>query len=80
MQFDITKHNVGNIDSLIRMIFAAVLIVSIFRGSSWTLLIVAAALAATAYYRFCPTYAMLGFSTEKDDSPDKDASLNKDAR
>ncbi|MGB5831775.1 MAG: DUF2892 domain-containing protein [Thiohalocapsa sp.] len=67
MQFDLTKHNVGNIDRLIRAIVGALLIVGAFIGSSWVAGLIGAALVGTAYFRFCPVYALFDFSSNKDE-------------
>jgi hypothetical protein len=69
MHFDITKPNVGDIDRLIRAIVGILLIIAVFRGSSWFGGILGAVLLATAYFRFCPTYTFFNFSS---DSSNKD--------
>lgn len=69
MHFDITKPNVGNIDRLIRAIVGVLLIVAVFRGSSWMGGVLGAVLLATAYFRFCPSYTLFDFSS---DSSSKD--------
>jgi hypothetical protein len=69
MHFDITKPNVGHIDRLIRALVGVLLIVAVFRGSSWFGGILGAVLLATAYFRFCPTYTFFNFSS---DSSNKD--------
>lgn len=66
MHFDITKTNVGNIDRLIRAIVGVLLIVAVFRGSSWIGGVIGAVLLATAYLGFCPVYRTFDFSTLKD--------------
>ena len=63
MHFDITKTNVGNIDRLIRALVGVLLIVAVFRGSSWFGGILGAVLLATAYFRFCPVYTLFDFSS-----------------
>ncbi len=64
MHFDITKPNIGNIDRLIRAIVGVLLIVAVFRGSSWVGGILGAVLLATAYFRFCPVYTLFDFSSD----------------
>ncbi|AFL74489.1 YgaP family membrane protein [Thiocystis violascens] len=69
MNFDYTKPNVGNIDRIIRAILGALLIVAVFRGSSWIGGLIGAALLATAYFRFCPAYTIFDFNSNKDVTP-----------
>ncbi len=69
MHFDITKPNVGNIDSLIRAVVGVLLIVAVFRGSSWIGGLIGAVLLATAYFQFCPAYTLVDFSSNKDVAP-----------
>ena len=63
--------NVGTTDRIIRLVAAAVaLLVAFFGvGASTTLgivlIIVAVALAVTAFVRFCPVYRILGMSTHR---------------
>ncbi len=54
MNFDFTKHNVGNIDRLIRAALGVLLIASVLFGSSWVVGLIGAVLLGTAYFRFCP--------------------------
>ncbi|MBK1716994.1 YgaP family membrane protein [Thiocystis violacea] len=69
MHFDITKPNVGTIDRLIRALVGVLLIVAVFRGSSWIGGVIGAVLLATAYFRFCPAYTIFDFSSNKDEAP-----------
>ncbi|NEV64419.1 YgaP family membrane protein [Thiorhodococcus minor] len=69
MHFDLTKHNIGNTDRLIRAIAGAVLIVSTFLGSHWVGGLIGAVLLGTAYLRFCPAYALFDFSSNKEADP-----------
>jgi hypothetical protein len=69
MHFDLTKHNIGNTDRLIRAIVGALLIVSTFLGSHWVVGLVGAVLLVTAFFRFCPAYALFDFSTTKGVGP-----------
>ena len=69
MNFDYTKPNVGNIDRIIRTILGVLLIVAVFRGSSWIGGLIGAVLLATAYFRFCPVYTFFDFSSNKDVTP-----------
>jgi len=69
MHFDLTKHNIGNTDRLIRAIVGTVLIVSTFVGSHWVIGLIGAVLLVTAYLRFCPAYAVFDFSTSKGVDP-----------
>lgn len=66
--------NVGNIDRAIRLIVGVVLIVvpfvlndSILSSSvlQWLLPLVGLVLVATALFRFCPLYRLIGTSTCK---------------
>jgi hypothetical protein len=71
MNFDITQHNVGNIDRLIRAIVGALLLVVAFLGNIWVTVaaLIGAVLLGTAYFRFCPSYTLFDFSSNKDASP-----------
>jgi len=69
MHFDFTKHNVGNIDRLIRAALGALLIASVFFGTNWVVGLIGAVLLATAYFRFCPAYTLFDFSSNKDAAP-----------
>ena len=66
MKFDITKSNIGNTDRMIRAGVALLLLIGALRGNSWVAGLVAAVLLGTAYFRFCPAYAAMDFSTNKD--------------
>jgi hypothetical protein len=66
MNFDYTKHNVGNIDRLIRAALGVVLIASVFFGGHWVAGLLGAVLLGTAWFRFCPAYALFDFSSDKD--------------
>jgi hypothetical protein len=66
MNFDYTKHNVGNIDRLIRAAVGVVLIASVFFGTGWVAGLIGAMLLGTAWFRFCPAYALFDFSSDKD--------------
>ena len=70
--FDFTKKNVGNTDRIIRAVLGVLLIVGAARSSSWVGGLIGAILLGTAYLRFCPAYSALGYSTNKDESTDKD--------
>jgi hypothetical protein len=69
MHFDLNKHNIGDTDRLIRAIVGALLIVSTLLGTHWLVGLVGAVLLVTAYYRFCPAYALFDFSTTKGVGP-----------
>jgi hypothetical protein len=69
MKFDISTHNVGKTDRIIRAIVGALLIVGAARGGSWVVGVIGAVLIATAYLRFCPAYKALDFSSNKDETP-----------
>ena len=69
MNFDYTKHNIGNNDRLIRAALGAVLIASVFFGGHWVGGLIGAVLLGTAYFRFCPAYALFDFSTDKTVTP-----------
>lgn len=66
--------NVGTPDRIARLILGAILIVlPILSGlplfaspvAFWASIVVGAVLVATAVFRFCPIYTVLGFSTCK---------------
>ncbi|MBK1724805.1 YgaP family membrane protein [Thiocystis violacea] len=65
MNFDYTKHNIGNNDRLIRAALGAVLIASVFFGGHWIAGLIGAVLLGTAWFRFCPAYALFHFSSDK---------------
>ncbi len=65
MHLDFTKHNIGNNDRLIRAALGVLLIASFFFGGHWVLGLIGAVLLGTAGFRFCPAYALFGFSSEK---------------
>lgn len=69
MNFDYTKHNVGNIDRLIRAAVGVFLIAGVFFGVHWVVGLIGAVLLATAWFRFCPGYALFDFSADKDVAP-----------
>jgi hypothetical protein len=71
MNIDLTKHNVGTIDRLIRTIVGALLLVVAILGNIWVTLaaLIGAVLLGTAYLRFCPSYTLFDFSTNKDGPP-----------
>lgn len=68
MNIDITKHNVGTIDRLIRAIVGALLLIVAFLGNIWVTLaaLIGAVLLGTAYLRFCPSYTLVDFSSNKE--------------
>ncbi|WP_295385917.1 DUF2892 domain-containing protein [uncultured Thiodictyon sp.] len=66
MKFDITKSNIGNTDRMVRAGVAVLLLIGALRGNSWVAGLIAAILLGTAYLRFCPAYAAMDFSTDKD--------------
>ncbi len=69
MNFDFTKHNIGNTDRMIRAIVGAALIVAAFLSGSWLAGLIGAVLLGTAYFRFCPAYGLFDFSSDKDAPP-----------
>ena len=69
MNFDFTKHNIGNIDRLIRAALGVLLVGSVFFGGSWVGGLIGAVLLGTAWFRFCPAYALFDFSTDKTVAP-----------
>jgi hypothetical protein len=69
MQFDYTKHNVGNTDSLIRTVVGTLFLVVAVLGGSWIAGLIGVVALGTAYFRFCPAYALFSFSSKKDAAP-----------
>ena len=69
MYFDLTKHNVGNTDRLIRALLGALLLIGALLGTSWIAGLIGAVLLGTAYLRFCPVYRLLGFRSDKEATP-----------
>jgi hypothetical protein len=70
MNFDYTQHNVGNTDSLIRAVVGTLLIVGAVLGGSWIAGLIGALAVGTAYFRFCPAYALFNFSSKKPVAPE----------
>lgn len=69
MNFDISKHNVGKTDRMIRAIVGVLLILGAFRGGSWVVGVIGAVLIGTAFLRFCPAYKAFDYSTDKGETP-----------
>jgi hypothetical protein len=69
MNFDYTKHNVGNIDRMIRAAVGVLLIASLFFGGHWVGALIGVVLLTTAWFRFCPAYALFDFSTDNTEAP-----------
>ncbi|NEX22713.1 DUF2892 domain-containing protein [Thiorhodococcus mannitoliphagus] len=69
MNFDYTKHNIGNNDRMIRAALGVLLIASVFFGGGWVGGLIGAVLLGTAGFRFCPAYALFDFSTDKTAAP-----------
>ncbi|MGJ8531510.1 MAG: YgaP family membrane protein [Alphaproteobacteria bacterium] len=66
--------NVGSVDRIIRLVVGAVFIILPFISTSplwsgalmiWLLPIIGIVLIATAFFRFCPLYKILGVKTCK---------------
>jgi hypothetical protein len=70
MKFDITNHNIGKTDRIIRAIIGALLIIGTLRGGNWIAGLIGAILLGTAYFRFCPAYTIFDFSTNNDTAPE----------
>lgn len=69
MNFDLNKHNIGNVDRLVRATLGVLLIASVFFGGTWVAGLIGAVLLGTAWIRFCPAYALFDFSTDKPAAP-----------
>lgn len=72
MKFDIKKImkvNVGQKDRAIRAIIAVFLLWGVYNGGSWIVGLIALALLASAYFRFCPVYLLGDINTCKDQPP-----------
>ncbi|MBK1649216.1 YgaP family membrane protein [Rhabdochromatium marinum] len=63
MRFDYKQPNIGNTDTLIRAIAGALMIIAGFLGGGWISAAIGAVVLATAYFRFCPAYALFNFRT-----------------
>lgn len=66
------KKNIGSIDKTIRILVALIIIglymAHIISGTlAIVLLVFAVVFIATGFINFCPIYAMLGWSTRKED-------------
>lgn len=62
------KKNMGNLDRVIRLVIAAVLVALIFAevvtgALGVVLLVVAGVFTLTSFISFCPLYTLLGFSS-----------------
>lgn len=62
------KKNMGNVDRVVRLVIAAVLVGLIYANvveGTWgfVLLVVAGVFTLTSFVSFCPLYTLLGFST-----------------
>jgi hypothetical protein len=70
MSFDLTKHNIGNIDRLVRAVVGALLLLVAFLGNLWVAVavLIGVMLLGTAYFQFCPAYTIFDFSSNKDAS------------
>jgi hypothetical protein len=68
MNLDTSKSNVGSTDRMIRFAVGVLILLGAFRGGSWAAGLIGAVVIGTAYMRFCPAYAFLGFSSNKDDA------------
>lgn len=74
MKFDIKKFfkiNVGQKDRVIRVIVAIFLLIGFYNSGfqSWISALIALALLATAWFRFCPVYLLGDINTSKDQPP-----------
>jgi hypothetical protein len=67
--FDTSKKNVGQIDRNIRGAVGAFLLFVAYSHQSWGPALIGIALIASAYLRFCPTYALVNYSTHEDQTP-----------
>jgi len=70
MKFDIKKImkvNVGQKDRVIRVIVAIFLLIGFYNSGfqSWISALIALALLATAWFRFCPAYLVANFDSNK---------------
>ncbi|WPL18219.1 hypothetical protein Thiowin_03278 [Thiorhodovibrio winogradskyi] len=65
MRFDYKQPNIGNVDTLIRAITGALMIIAAFLGGGWVVAVIGAVVLATAYFRFCPFYALFNFRSNK---------------
>jgi hypothetical protein len=66
------KKNMGNMDKLIRLIAALVIVIlyytEVISGTlAIVLFVIAAVFAVTSFINFCPLYSLFGFSTKKKD-------------
>ncbi|EIC20738.1 YgaP family membrane protein [Thiorhodovibrio frisius] len=65
MRFDYKQPNMGNTDTLIRAIVGALMIIAGFLGGGWIVAVIGAVVLTTAYFRFCPAYALFDFRSNK---------------
>ncbi len=70
MKFDIKKFlkvNISQKDRVIRVIVAIFLLIGFYNGDfhNWILALIALALLATAWFRFCPAYLVANFDSNK---------------
>ena len=75
MKFDIKKFmtiNVGQKDRVIRVIVAIFLLIGVYNGgfiNHWIIALIALALLASAYFRFCPVYRLVDKNTNQEQPP-----------
>lgn len=69
MSLDLTKHNVGSTDRVIRGVIGLLLVIAAFRGGSLFVGGIGAALMLTAYLAYCPTYSLFKIHTTKEPTP-----------
>ncbi len=65
MRFDYKEPNIGNVDTLIRTVVGALMIIAAFLGGGWVAALIGAIVLTTAYFRFCPMYALFDFRSNK---------------
>jgi hypothetical protein len=65
MRFDYKQPNIGNTDTLIRAIVGALMIIAGVLNGGWIFALIGVVVLTTAYFRFCPGYALFNFRTNK---------------
>ncbi len=57
------KHNIGNVDRIVRFIIGAVLVFVGFSLAKWWIMIIGGIVFLTGLIRFCALYTLFGVST-----------------
>lgn len=72
-KFDFKTPNVGKQDRIIRVAVAVLLLLGFWNGGfhNWVIALIAVGLLASAWFRVCPAYTLIGKSTITDEAAGK---------